>query len=320
MRDTSDSLGRRNRLRSTPTGKRVSPTKRDLRWLAALAEHGPLPSSFLLASTEGSHRSEKRARERLTDLFHEANTPDGGAYLARPPQQFHTIDSRYNKLVYDLTPASVAALDRAGRATVHRPSGPWLHSHMVSCITASIELACRGSADVAYIPQSTILARADTCLRWSTAVTDPETAKSYAKDLIPDAVFGLEYRTLSGPKFRFFAVEADRATEPGRSSQFHRKSFMRHLLQYAAYVERGEYRAHLGLSAPLLVLNVTTAPSRLERMMALCSEQFPDGNTYQLFQCWESFGAIYRPPEPNPALLWGDWLRAGNAPMRIGHA
>lgn len=109
-----DTLGRRGRLMPTSSGKRVSPTERDLRWFAALAEHGPLPSSFLLAFSRGSHASEKRARERLTDLFHEDNTPDGGPYLIRPPQQFRTIDSRYNQLVYDLAPAGWQALQRGG--------------------------------------------------------------------------------------------------------------------------------------------------------------------------------------------------------------
>ena len=317
MRDPLDKLGRRTRLRPKSTGKRVSPTKRDLRWFAALAEHGPLPSSYLLAFTEGSHRSEKRARERLTDLFHESNTPDGGAYLTRPLQQFRTIDSRYNQLVYDLNPASVAALDRAGMFSGRRASGPWLHSHMVTCITASIELACRRTTSHTYIPQSAILARADAALRWPTTVSDPATGTSYTKDLIPDAVFGLEYRTPNGRRFRFFAVEADRGTEPARSSQFHRKSFKRHLLQYAEYVERDGYREHLGLSAPLLVLNITSNSKRLERMKALCIQQYASGNTYQLFQSWESFGAIYKPPETNPDLLRGDWLRASAPPIRI---
>lgn len=92
-----NTLGHRARLAPTPTGKRVSPTARDLVWFRALAKHGPLPSSFFLECTETSHASEKRARERLTDLFHEDNTTDGGAYLFRPSQQFRTIDSRYNQ-------------------------------------------------------------------------------------------------------------------------------------------------------------------------------------------------------------------------------
>jgi hypothetical protein len=43
----ADTLGRRARLTSMPTGKRVTPTERDLLWLRKLAEHGPLPSDVL---------------------------------------------------------------------------------------------------------------------------------------------------------------------------------------------------------------------------------------------------------------------------------
>lgn len=316
MEGGCDSLGRRSRLRTTSTGKRVSPPERDLRWFAALAEHGPLPSSFLLAFAQDSHASQKRARERLAELFHESNTPDGGPYLSRPPQQFRTIDSRYNQLVYDLAPAAISAL-KSEEVYQRRCSGPWLHNHMVACITASIELACLNRADIAYIPQSAILSWAKAELRWPTTLADPSTGKAYPKDLLPDAVFGLEYQTCAGSRFRFFAVEADRATEPVTTANFNRKSYLRHLVQYAEYVERGGYREHLQLSAPLFVLNVTSDPGRMERMRALCAEHFPQGNNYQLFQCWEDFGPVYRPPTPNPALLDGDWVRAALPPTRI---
>jgi len=134
-RSSRDALQRRKRLHPVSTGKRVTPQERDLLWFSKLREHGPLPSSFLLEYGRHLGRSEKRARERLTDLFNEDNTPDRGPYLSRPPQQFRTIDSRYNQLVYDLTPAAERALRRGGLwADRSAPSGPWLHGFMVSCI------------------------------------------------------------------------------------------------------------------------------------------------------------------------------------------
>ncbi|MCP5383039.1 MAG: replication-relaxation family protein [Sphingomonadaceae bacterium] len=310
MPDNTDTLGRRKRLTPNPTGKRVSPTKRDLGWFAALAEHGPLPSSFLLAFSGNSHRSEKRARERLTDLFHEDNTPYGGAYLTRPPQQFRTIDSRYNQLVYDLAPAGERALDlqqiRRGA-----PSGPWLHRFMTGCITASIELATLARGDVSYIPQSSILAWAETDLRYPVTITDPSTRWRGPKDLIPDAVFGLCYHTRDGDRFRFFAVEADRATEPTTSSNWNRKSFERNLAQYQAYVAGGAYREHLRLSAPLLVLNVLSDERRMQRMVEFVASRYSGGNSFVLFQDWQGFGPVFRPPEPSPAFLNGGWVRGG---------
>lgn len=312
-----DALGRRCRTRPTPTGKRITPQPRDLIWFEKLAEHGPMPSSFLLAFAKDTHRSEKRAKERLTDLFNEDRTPHKGAYLTRPVQQFRTLDARYNQLVYDLSPASVAALRKSGSAIRPARSGPWRHSLMVSCITASIELACNERDDINYIPQSKILARAGASLQWTTEICDPDSGACYKKDLLPDAVFGLEYLTSEGKRYRFYALEADRATEPLRSAEIHRKSFLRHLLQYEDYIEGGGYEEHLDLTAPMMVLNVTTSEERMQRMLDLTAELFPEGNSYQLFSSWAEFGAMFRPPKPTTHLLSSRWQRAALAENSI---
>ena len=314
-----DRLNRRSRLGPTSTGKRVSPTERDLLWLRKLAQHGPLPSSFLLAFSRDTHHSEKRARERLTDLFHEANTPDGGPYLIRPPQQFRTIDSRYNQLVYDLAPAGWRALARSKLADGKQPapSGPWLHRFMTSSITASVELCTLARDSLTYISQSEILARVESEIGFPVTITDPETKRSMVREIIPDAVFGLRYHTTRGDRFRFFSVEADRATEPTTTANWNRKSFLRNVLQYEAYVAGGGYREHLGLAAPMLVLNVTSDPTRMKRMLRLMAGHFPQGNNYQLFQCWEDFGPVFRPSSPNFSLLAGAWTRAALPPIQI---
>ncbi len=306
-----DALGRRCRTKPTPTGKRITPQPRDLLWFEKLAEHGPLPSSFLLAFAKDSHRSEKRAKERLTDLFNEDRTPNKGSYLTRPAQQFRTLDARYNQLVYDLSPASVVALRKSGSAIRPARSGPWQHSLMVSCITASIELACNERDDINYIPQSKILARAEASLRWQTEICDPDTGAAYKKDLLPDAVFGLEYLMSEGKRYRFYALEADRATEPLRSAEMHRKSFLRHLLQYEDYIEGDGYQEHLSLTAPMMALNVTTSEERMQRMVELTAELFPEGNSYQLFQAWDAFGPVFVPPLPNLLLANHSWRTVG---------
>jgi hypothetical protein len=319
MNKQNDQLGRRSRIVATSTGKRVSPTKRDLLWFEKLAEHGPLPSSFLLAYAKHSHVSEKRATERLGDLFHEDNTPDGGPYLIRPVQQFRTIDSRYNQLVYDLAPAGWRALKRSGVAVekFSAPSGPWLHRHMTACITASIELATFEREDVSYIPQSVIMKRANTTLRYPVSIVDPATKRPITKDIIPDAIFGLQYHTAEGDRFRFFAVEADRATEPTTSANWNRKSFERSLRQYDAYVAGGAYREHLQLTAPLLVLNVLSDPARMQRMIEFVRRSYPHGNSFMLFQTWDTFDGAFRPPRPQSRLLMGDWVRGGLAPLQV---
>jgi hypothetical protein len=281
--------------------------------------HGPLSSTYLHAFSQHLRRNEKRARDRLTDLFNEDRTPHGGAYLARPHQQFATYDARYQDLVYDLAPAAELALKQDGHwhdATAH--AGPWAHRFMVASITASIELATLADPALTYIPQEAILGRAGATLRCPVPFRDPKTGREETRDLIPDALFGLEYATEDGPRFRFFVVEADRATEPSRASSFNRKSHLRSILQYREYVGRGLYKEHLNLSAGLLVLTVATSPQTMARMIALANEISEGrGNAYMLFQTAEQFGRWFKPGKPMPELLHGPWARAGREGFRI---
>lgn len=318
--EATDTLGRRSRLKPQSTGKRVTPQERDLLWFRKLHEHGPLPSSFLLQYASDTHRSEKRAKKRFTDLFNENNTPHGGPYLSRPPQQFRTIDSRYNQLVYDLTPESEKALKQAGLWSEYGTarSGPWLHGFMVSCITASIELATLDRDDIRYLPQSYLLERAGADLRYPTRITDPVTGREYTKDLIPDAVFGLQYKTPEGPRFRCFVLEADRSTEPATSKNFNRKSWQRSLQQYEEYIGRELFRDHLNLKCPLIVLNVMADPKRIDQIRQLIEDQVPKLSGLMLFQAWEDFGTMFTPPKPNAALLESGWSRVGWPALTIG--
>lgn len=300
-----DIIGRRDRITPVSTGKRIILQKRDVVWLKALAEHGALPASYLLQYYPA--KSEKRAKERLTDLFHEDNTDDGGAYLSRPPQQWRTIDSRYNELVYDLAAVGKAVLAKQGLEPKTGKS-PWLHGFMTACITASIELACMARADIAFIRGSQILKRANSSLRY----------RLNNSTLVPDALFGLEYRQDGKKSYRFYMVEADRGTEPLSSKQSYRKSFKRHLEQYQNYIENTLYKDHLNLTAPLLVLNISASDKRMERLIAHTESYFPQGCKYQLFQSWERFGNNWKPPKPKAALLEGVWRRGGVEGFRIG--
>lgn len=313
-----DTLGRRRRATPSSTGKRLTLQPADLIWLERLVEHGPLPSSYLLAFTRHLRRSDKRATERLTDLFNEDSTQHGGHYLVRPPQQFRTIDSRYNQLVYDLGEAGQRALAERGLATTGSNQGcPWLHRLMVACVTASIELGAEARPDLSYIPGSIILARATAPLRYPIANIDPETKARRSQDLVPDALFGLTYHTPQGDRYRFFVTECDRATEPLTGANGRRKSWQRALRHYQAYIARGAYKTHLKLTAPLLVLNVTSDPMRQIKMIAL-TEREQGACSYQLFQAWDAFGPLWRPPSPHPGLIEQPWQRAGQRGLEIG--
>jgi hypothetical protein len=313
----TDVLGRRSSHERQSTGKRVRLSERDLLWLEKLNQHGPLPTSYLLAYTDALRASEKRQKERLGDLFHEENTEHGGAYLDRPPQQFATLKAGYNQLVHQVALAGMKALKEAG--LVHETSahhGPWVHRHMVGCTTASIELATLQRPDVSFIPQHEILERAETTLSWPVRIKNIASDQFVRKDLKPDALFGLIYHTDQGDKFRFFVVEADRGTEPVTSRNWNRKSFERHLAQYEAYITVKAYKEHLNLTANLLVLNVVPDAERIELMRRQTQKQL-GSCSYQLFQTFPEFAAPWRPPEPNHALLEREWSRVGYSDFNL---
>jgi hypothetical protein len=190
---------------------------------------------------------------------------------------------------------------------------------MVSCITASIDLACRARDDVNFISGVAILERADAELGCPVTIAFPSNPAPLTGELKPDAFFGLEYVSEAGPKYRFFAVEADRATEPEVTTNSQRKSWVKSLLQYRAYVEGGAYRDHLKLSSSMMVLNVTNGEARMANMMSLTKKHFPAGNSYMLFQHWEEFGGVFKPPVPRRALMGGTWERAGMESFSIQH-
>jgi len=181
---------------------------------------------------------------------------------------------------------------------------------MVSCITASIELAAIADPNLEYIPQEEILKRANITLRYPVPFQNPKTNKTETRDLIPDAIFGLEYRQTGGSKYRFFLVEADRGTEPTRSSKFNRKSHHRNFMQYREYVGRGLYKDHLKLTAGVMVLNVTTNQQTTNNMIDLVGEISPKGNSYLLFQTCEQFGGYFKPPKLLTELLLSNWQRS----------
>jgi hypothetical protein len=311
-----DSIGRRLRDQRSPEGKVKRPTERSVVWFEKLHRHGPLPSSYLHAYTVHLCRNAAWARRELADLFHEDGV-HGGPYLDRPWQQFDTMDARHHDLVYDLTDAAGDALAEAGRlhTNTQAPGGPWVHRHMVACITASIELAALARSDIRFIFQDEIVKGP---LR--TPVTYAHNGRTETRDLVPDAVFALAYQTNAGERYRLFALEADRGTEPGRSNSLDRKSQLRTVLQYRTYVGEGLYRARLGVSAPMLVLTVTTNAGRRRNLVDLVAETSATGrNSFMLFQHLPQFGRHFTPPKSLPQLLLGPWSRAGHDAFRIDY-
>jgi len=312
--NTHDNIQRRNRFNPQSTGKRVSLKPRDIRWLEALRDHGPLPSHYLHAFTEATHRSAKSARIRLTDLASESNTLHGGVYLTRPAAQRSGANVLNRSLVYDISKAGWKALN-APKSDFCRPTGPFAHQMMVSCVTASIELSCLNLGNMRYIPGWQILARAGASLGVETEIQLPSKGKAERHRLVPDQLFAIEFVKGGQKSYLAFVVECDRGTEPVISTSTARKSYLRNYLQYREFIGVANYKEKYGLKASCLVLNVMNSEGRQERYTDLIQQQSPNGNSYMLFQTIDNFGAFFQPPPIMSALADQEWVRVKKTPF-----
>lgn len=315
---THDAIGRRHREKPHASGKRITPTDRDILWFDKIHRHGPLSTPYLLAYSLHLRRSSTRAKDRLTDLFNEDATPHGGTYLSRPWQQFETLDARYHDLVYDLTQHTVALLKEHDLYSDYTPhsSGSWKHRFMVSSITASIELATLQTENIRYIFQDEILARSGTKLSFPVTINAHGTETT--KELMPDGLFGLEYSDNDKKYYRFFLLEADRSTEPGAASTLDRKSYLRTILQYREFVGKGQYKDALDLSAGLLALHITTSDLRMRNLIDLTNKLSEGrGNNYMLYRAAPEFGRYFTTPRILYDLFTDGWHRAGREPFQI---
>src|SRR3546814_3242296 len=131
----------------------------------------------------------------------------------------------------------------------------------------------------------------------------------------------ISYRTDTGERYRLFALEADRSTEPGRSGSFDRKSQLRTARQYRTYIGEGLYKTHLGVSAPMLVLTVTTSAARLCHLVDLVAEtSVSSRNSFMLFQHLPQLGRHFTPPKPLQQLSSEEHTSELQSLMRLSYA
>ena len=318
-----DALARRLRYGRTSTGKRIELTDADILTFAVLQRHGPLPSTYIHQFTKGLRRNESKTKERLGHLFHEDNTAHGGPYLERPWQQWQSMNARYQPAVAENTPLAEQVLKERGLLpeTAKAPTGAqFQHRFMIACITASIELAVRDDPALRYISQDEILARSPQKtieIPCSISYANPRTGKRQTLDkpLIPDAVFGLEYQ---GAGYRFFMLEADRNHEPVRRADLAETSYLRKILQYREVIEKGIYKQHFGMTAGMLVLNVTTNFAHMHNIVELVNELTNGkGSPYLLFKTLPHFGKYLQVPPVLEDLTTTAWHRGDFDPLLI---
>lgn len=291
-----DTLGRAPRFSRTPLGQRVRPRPRDLIWFEALQRHGPLTSDYLHAFASQEFPSDKGARHRLRNLFHEGDTPHNGPYLDRPPQQRATDNARANMLVYALNAHSRAALAEAGKMHEHAPfiaPGQWVHDYMSSCITASIEIAARKHG-IRFLSHQELVARFG--MRYP--IGD--------KVLIPDRLFGLVYPDNT---VRIGLLETDRGTETTNTYGYKVKN-------YQAFIAGGMYKSAMKLTGGVLMFTVTNGERRAQSLLST-AEKITGGANYICVKSIPHFGEWFQPPPILYDLLEKPWSRPGKEPLSL---
>ncbi|MCT8327936.1 replication-relaxation family protein [Albidovulum sediminis] len=283
-----DSLGRATFHCIAPLPD-VRPTPREIRWFKHIERHGPQNSDYLFELTRGTHRCKDTALRQLQKLR-------AGGYLCLPPQQRVIERAEFQPYIYDLARKAKDHLAGIGVAEPSvRPTGPWWHSYLVSCVTGSIDIAA-ARAGVRYIPAQDIL-----------DIREATLALPFGRQrLIPDQIFALDY----GGRYRAYTLEVDRGTEPITSAGV-RKSLAAMVQQYRIMLAADLPARHYGLKATLLCLFAFQSSGR-ETLFRHLAEREAD-------RYGDRFLTAVIPPgwKPLAVLAEGPWQRPRRAPVSL---
>ncbi|MBV9570005.1 MAG: replication-relaxation family protein [Alphaproteobacteria bacterium] len=287
------------------TCKSIALTARDLEVFRCLVRYRYLRSTYLHAFAGGA--SEKRFIERLCDLFH-------GGLVDRAAQQWRFANARCRPLVYEAAAKARKLLEvSAGGDPAKRTflasaiHAQFEHSLMICQCLASIELAAQAQSDLRFIAWPEILSRAPEATRTSAY---PFRLEGAGGAIIPDAVFGLEYRAEGKSAYRFFALEIDRGTMPLNRSNNSLTSYLAKLSAYRDILAGDIPKSRWGVPN-LFVLTVTFSGERLSNMLQCASER--GGSPRFLFKSLSEAALV----KPASDLLNAPWQRAGLGPLTI---
>lgn len=265
-----DTAKRRARTRRHPLGKRLAFTARDLRILQWLYRYRYLDTYSLVALCKP--KSEKRFIERLGDLYHETG------WIERPAQQWQHGWAFQKTCIYSLSKSGAEHLARnavlplsacysshgvGGRTG---PQAQFDHAFATCQFLASQEAETLRVAPVSWegcSPNSTRFVPIEEILNKRQAkygeaspslafpVQLPRTRNApngpTSFSVVPDGLFGLEYRHTDGKHtYRFMALEMER-TSPLKRRTLAKSSTFKKLLAYQAALHSRSYQSALGI-------------------------------------------------------------------------
>lgn len=261
-------------------------------------------SNFLTAYLGGSVQNRRKevgdfaAAEYLAAYPHDGNDTPERSY----PRQFFRI---YGKGL-----RADRALKAAGIEPIKHPDTgeQFWHQMFIDDIIMSIEIACKQQG-LKFTDQHATLGAKPLELPCHISFIYPGTDKPHTSDkaLCPDALFAIEGT--------YFALEADRGTEPIERSNLNQTSYLRKLLQYAHVLKTGTYKTEWGLPN-LMVLHVSSRQERTEGLMRFMEELGAKSQS-QCFKSAPSLVSTMKAPKPLTTLLSDPYQRVGHDPYHI---
>ncbi len=254
------------RFQRSPEIAAMRLTERDREILKFVHRHRFLRSNHLTSLLPGSRQHTLR---RLRLLYHHG-------FLERPRCQidyYHRSGSR--PMVYGLGNKGAGLLKHTLALPFQRLDWPRKngierlfleHALLISDFMVALETACRHQRDVRLLGEDDVTPPAGVRLRRAPFQWQVNLGNGRQCGVIPDRVFGLEFR--DGSRV-WFCLEADRGTMPVTRRGLDQSSFQRKLLAYEATWRQNLHRSQLGWRR-FRVLTLTTSAERLAAMQAAC--------------------------------------------------
>jgi hypothetical protein len=188
---------------------------------------------------------------------------------------------------HKISPKGIALLKERGMDAENpfRATGSYLHQRMSASLYSSYLIQAMDNG-IGFTHQHEI--------------TDTLPIETEAGILIPDGVFKLTF----GDKEVLVFLEADRATEPGLSTDMKRKSWGKTIGQYQQVIGRKLYKKHYNVlpTCGAQVHVVTTVPSMQSKIIDNVARLYPQGCTYILVHTTNAFGMFFNPNTVLPVL------------------
>lgn len=257
---------RRDRTKRASSGKAIRLVERDFDIFELLYRYSMLDSKTLIQFIRPL--SEKRFIERLGKLYHD------GYFLDRPNGQWNHYQARYSPVVHSLSSngfnvlASEKVLPKKAFSRFENSKTnnlQFLHSLEINKTLAKFELECLSTPNQRFVPLEEILQKRE--------IKEPEAGESISfpvtilkseynrrshieTDIIPDGLFGIEYRLHDKKHYKFFVVEVERKSPLTRRT-LNQSSSLKKLLAYKYTLHSKSFIPVLGIPNlfPVFVLN-----------------------------------------------------------------